>query len=179
MTCPRCWGVSPFCDLCQKMGKLPDVQLTEHFKLSEFLQSQTAVQHRISNAPTPEHVASLKALCIDLLEPLRLWAGPIRVTSGLRLPTLNKAVGGSSNTSAHQTGNAADLNPLKKTIKECMEWLRNSTLKYDQIIYEGTWLHVGRLNPLDQKQRLQALMMFPEKGKPVYAPYDPRDVRVV
>ena len=97
------------------------------------------------------------------------------------MPELNAAIGGSSGTSAHQTADAVDLDPLKKTIKECMDWLVASKLKYDQVIYEGTWLHIGRLHPTTRKMRAQNLMMFPSKktGAPVYSPYDPSDQRVV
>ena len=188
MVCPRCWGskvqylkkVCKKCELCSATGSVPDQKLTKNFFLSEFVASQTAIRNRIANEPTPEHVENLKALCEEILEPLRAFAGPIHVNSGLRVPELNAALSGSSGTSAHQSANASDLNPLKKSIKECMDWLVKSKLKYDQAIYEGTWLHVGRLSPAG-KVRQQALMMFPspKTGKPAYSLYDPKDQRVV
>ena len=57
MTCPRCWGsradpvVRTGCQLCRGEGFVPDEQLSEHFRLSELLASETAARKRLSNAP--------------------------------------------------------------------------------------------------------------------------------
>ena len=37
----------------------PDMQLSEHFKLSEFTKSETAIRKRIDNTPSPQHASNL------------------------------------------------------------------------------------------------------------------------
>ena len=56
---------------------LPTTQLTQHFSLREFIISATAIRHGIDNTPSEETVARLKALCDNVLEPLRRRFGRI------------------------------------------------------------------------------------------------------
>ena len=88
---------------------LPTTQLTQHFSLREFIISATAIRHGIDNTPSEETVARLKALCDNVLEPLRRRFGRIRITSGYRSPSVNAKVGGVA-TSQHTLGEAADIN---------------------------------------------------------------------
>ena len=85
------------------------IQLTPHFKLSEFEFSTTALARGFDNH-CPQHlIPNLRNLCERILEPLRAWVNePIIISSGYRCPQLNKAVGGVSN-SQHMTGEAADI----------------------------------------------------------------------
>ena len=80
---------------------MTDIQLTPHFKLSEFTRSDTASKYGINNTLDPnnpvhaEIIANLKNLCEQVLEPLRQFFDvPIVIGSGYRCPALNKAVGG-------------------------------------------------------------------------------------
>ena len=82
---------------------LPTTQLTQHFSLREFIISATAIRHGIDNTPSEETVARLKALCDNVLEPLRRRFGRIRITSGYRSPSVNAKVGGVA-TSQHTLG---------------------------------------------------------------------------
>ena len=91
------------------MNKQNDIQLSEHFKLSEFTKSITAERLGINNKPGYEQVLAMKHLCREVLEPLRRHYGhPIRITSGYRCEELNRAVGGVGR-SQHMLGEAADL----------------------------------------------------------------------
>ena len=126
-----------------------DIQLTTHFRLSEFLRSETASARGIDNTPSLEVVSNLQQLCIHVLEPLRAYFNtPIVVSSGYRSPALNKAVGGSA-TSQHMTGEAADLRiPSFEVGKKWFEYLK--TLPHDQLIWERDshtsnhyWIHVS------------------------------------
>lgn len=127
-----------------------DIQLSTHFKLSEFLRSETASARGIDNTPSLEVVSNLQQLCINVLEPLRAYFNtPIVVSSGYRSPALNKAVGGSA-TSQHMTGEAADLRiPSEAVGREWFKWIMDNC-KFHQLIWEKDtpqsthhWIHVS------------------------------------
>lgn len=158
------------------------MNLSEHFSLEEL----TITQHReIDNSPTPEIVVRLSVLATSFLEPIRAKWGRLMVTSGYRSPALNAAIGGSSKTSAHMLGCAADLIPLDKPpdvdlethIASMVLWLRDqSGLQFDQAISEinavgHRWLHVGIA--VAHPPRRQCLTMHPDPttGEPIYSPF--------
>ena len=90
--------------------RMQDIQLTSHFKLSEFTESRTAREHGIVNEPSPEAVENLRRLCENTLEPLRVALGvPVHVTSGFRTRALNDLLAHSSDRSQHMAGQAADF----------------------------------------------------------------------
>jgi len=175
MDCPRCWGKK--CELCKQTGKVPDEQLSPHFKLSEMLDSGTGRSKGLSNEPSAEVLANLRKLCNEALEPIRALIGPMHVNSGYRSDAINKAVGGSL-TSAHSYGLAADIKPLKMTRKGMCDAIIKAGLKLDQVICEPTWVHVGHLHPKTGKQRGDKLSMFVVAGKPTYEAYNASDSRI-
>lgn len=141
---------------------MKDIQLTPHFKLSEFTKSSTASARGIDNTPNDEQVKNLKALCENVLEPLRQYFNvPIIIGSGFRCPKLNAAVGGVKN-SQHQTGEAADIHiPDEATGKRWFVWLMDN-VHFDQLIWEKStptskhhWIHVSFSN--SRKQRMQVI----------------------
>lgn len=88
-----------------------DIQLSKHFKLSEFTRSDTASRYYIDKTPSLEVVSNLQHLCQQVLEPLREWMNePITISSGYRCPQLNShpSVKGVAN-SQHLKGEAADI----------------------------------------------------------------------
>lgn len=94
-----------------------DEHLSPHFTVGEFFRSGTAIRLGIDNNPdahpgegisTAEVLENLRALCTEVLEPLRKRVGRVIVTSGYRCQELNKAVGGAWN-SQHLKGEAADI----------------------------------------------------------------------
>jgi zinc D-Ala-D-Ala carboxypeptidase len=184
VSCPRCWGsrVDPMvrgdCQACHGAGVLPDEQLSDHFRLSELLYSETAARKRIANAPTLEQKDALRHLAVELLEPARAAAGcPIRITSGLRQEALNVAIGG-SRTSVHRWGHAADTQPVGISLVEYCRRVVACGVAFDQLILEaGVWLHLGRLSP-GGEQRRQLLQMWPVGGRVEYSPLDFDDPRV-
>ena len=87
-----------------------NIYLSPHFKLNEFTKSWTARENGIDNAPPPEAVENLRALCIHTLEPLREEIKlPVVITSGYRCKALNERITHHSATSQHMSGNAADF----------------------------------------------------------------------
>lgn len=180
MDCPRCWGKAKDCARCAGSGKVDDIQLSPHFKLSEMVESNTARARGLANDPTPDQLANLTRLCNEVLEPVRALVGPLKVNSGLRAEAVNKAVGGSA-TSAHCHGLAADLHPLKVSVKALVDAVIKSPLKLDQVIYENPakpWCHLGMLHPKDGTKRGQHLSMFVVDGKTTYETYNTNDKRL-
>ena len=146
------------------------MQLTKNFTLEELTRSSKAKALRIDNSPNAEQLSNLKALAENILQPLRDGLGfPIKITSGLRVPALNKAVKG-SRTSQHIYGEAADIKVLGKN-KIIFDWIVEN-LDFDQIIWEfGTdaepsWVHVSyKKNEVNRRQKLKAIK---ENGKTKY-----------
>ena len=113
--------------------------------MRELIYSKTAQTLHISNIPSDEAKANLVALVDNVLDRARdAWGKPIKVNSGYRCPTLNRAVGGVSN-SQHLTGEAADITT---GTREGNKWLFNyikDNCVYDQLINEQnySWIHVS------------------------------------
>lgn len=61
---------------------LYDLRLSEHFTLRNLALSGAVIRHRIANVPTTEETERLRALCENVLEPLRRRFGVIRVVNG-------------------------------------------------------------------------------------------------
>jgi hypothetical protein len=115
-------------------------QLTEHFTLEEMC----VTSHReIDNTPPIDVIDALKCTARGM-EHVRLLLGvPILVNSGYRSPVLNNEVGGSAG-SQHMRGEACDfIAPKYGTPFEICKVLEASDLRFDQMIYEGNWVHVS------------------------------------
>lgn len=127
----------------RKDSEFLQVRLTENFELRELLVSQTAARRGISNLPNAEQLLALARLCIYILQPLRDHYGrAVKVTSGLRVPAVNRAVGGSKS-SQHRLGEAADFTVSGLSNRAVCEYIRNH-LPFDQLIYEfgeRGWIH--------------------------------------
>ncbi len=128
-----------------------DIQLSPHFKLSEFTRSGTAAAQKIDNTPTLTVVSNLQYLCQHGLEPLRSHFNcPIIINSGYRSLALNKAVGGVSN-SNHLSGYAADISvPSNEVGEQWFSWMKQNLTEFDELITEknsvgsaGFWIHVA------------------------------------
>ena len=67
------------------------MHLSDHFTLEELSHSDTARAEGIPNQPTGAEVEALRALCQNVLEPLRQALGrSVKVNSGYRGPVLNR-----------------------------------------------------------------------------------------
>ena len=126
------------------------IYLSASFSLQQMLNSRTANQKGITEQYTPsnETISNLRALCSQLLEPLRAKIGkPVIITSGYRCPRLNAVVGGvntSNNVSQHTKGEAADTYVEGMTIEEWYQFIKTSGLAFDQLIQEfDSWAHVS------------------------------------
>ncbi len=112
-----------------------DIQLSEHFRLSEFTRSATAIRNGIDNTPSIEDIEALQSLCINVLEPLRRRFGVIRITSGYRSPKLNSVIGG-SRTSQHMFGEAADIHVGNREVALKFYNFIMHNIVFDQMLLE-------------------------------------------
>ena len=131
------------------------MQLSKNFSLAELVGSQVATRKGIDNTPTPAVVANLTRLAALLEQVRALVGGPITISSGYRSPALNKAVGGAAN-SAHVLGLAADISTTKLTSKALAMLIRQSDIAFDQLIYEGNWVHIALSAGAPRRQVLTA-----------------------
>src|SRR5512139_3823552 len=111
------------------------MQLSEHFSLLELTVSTTAISMGIENTPTPEHMANLRNLAKCMEDVRALFNRRIEITSGYRNPQVNAAVGGVPN-SAHALGHAADFHVDGFADLAAAKVIRDSPLKFDQLIFE-------------------------------------------
>lgn len=151
------------------------MRLTEHFKLSEFTKSGAASKYGINNSLNPNNskdakiISNLKALCENVLEPLRQHFNvPIIIGSGYRCPQVNNHpdVRGATN-SQHMTGQAADIHiPDTATGNQWFEWMEDN-LQFDQLIKEKStktsksfWIHVSFRKDGKNRQQVKFLIKY-------------------
>lgn len=132
------------------------MNLTSHFTLEELTASQTATRQGIDNTPDAIALANLRTLAAGL-ELVRAALGDrsINISSGFRSLQLNRAVG-SSDKSAHVLGYAADfVCPGYGSPAEIAKCLAATAIKFDQVICEGTWVHIS-VDPRNRRELLTA-----------------------
>lgn len=131
------------------------LQLSEHFKLGEFIQSRTACSQNIL-AQFVYHadiVDNIRYLHDKLLLPLRQAIGaPITINSGYRCRALNMAVGGASN-SLHLWGLAADIVAGDRQ-SLLIETAR--LFKFHELIIHKTYIHLS-IKEWNNEQRIRDL----------------------
>lgn len=146
------------------------MKLSTNFTLDEFLVSQTAERHGISMDPPPEVIENLRELCETILQPLRDSLGSvIIVTSGWRPLELNRLIG-SSDSSQHPKGEAADIRAVGYSPIEVAKRVEQLDLPVHQCILEfGRWCHLSK-KPKGRSARRQYLTALREHNKTVYKP---------
>jgi zinc D-Ala-D-Ala carboxypeptidase len=165
-----------------------DLQLSPHFWLSEFERSETATRLGLRNEANGTQLTNLKRLA-GVAEDVRRVLGdkPMSVSSGLRtlivnglvkhliepsqLPLLGKRpdlmAALQRDPSVHKDGLALDFTcPAFGTPRDICVRLADSAVQFDQLICEGTWVHVG-IAPEGIKPRHQVLTAVFEAGKKV------------
>lgn len=116
--------------------------LSDHFTLFEFTRSGYAIENELDNIPNETQIASMKALCHNILEPLRRQFGPIIISSGFRSPEVNRGVGGVQS-SQHLRGEAADIVINGRDDANAKFGFIMRNLDFDQLILEP----IGAVNP--------------------------------
>ena len=136
------------------------MRVSKNFELSEITHSNTAKRLGINNEPTKEHLENMQRLINNLIQPLRDAIGPIRISSGYRNPSLNRAIGGSTK-SQHCKGEALDIQFWemgKMNNKVIYDFILDSNMEFDQIIneFDFAWIHISLKAKDNRKQVLKA-----------------------
>ena len=154
------------------------MKLTANITLDELTKSQVAERKGINNNPSPDQIENLKALAINVLQPVRShFDKPLIISSGFRCAELCVAIG-SKITSQHVADDeaaAADFEIPGLDNRELAKWIRNN-LEVDQGILEfykdnepsSGWIHVSYSRNKNRQQWLRAMR---EEGKVVYKPW--------
>jgi len=136
------------------------MRLSKNFVLSEVIRSNTAKRLGIKNDPEKEHLQNLQRIVTLLLQPLRDSLGPIRISSGYRNPSVNRAIGGSTK-SQHCKGEALDIQYWengKMANKEIYKWILDNGIEFDQMIneFDFAWIHISLKDSGNRNQVLEA-----------------------
>ena len=149
------------------------MELTRNFTLSELTKSDTAIRKGINNNPNADQIEKLKALCENILQPVRDHFGRVKVTSGFRSVELCTAIGSSAN-SQHAKAEAADFECPGVDNVELADWIKKE-LPYDQLILEfytpgepnSGWIHCSYIEGTPRASFLHA---YKSEGKTKYKP---------
>jgi hypothetical protein len=127
------------------------MNLSANFSLKELTKSDAATRLGLDNTPGEAEIESLRLLCEKVLQPVRDHFGKsVTVNSGYRSPESNAAIGGSSKTSDHMRGMAADIEIAGIANADLAQWIMDN-LDYTQLILEfytqgipdSGWVHVS------------------------------------
>jgi len=149
------------------------MNLSRNFTLQELIKSDTAIRLDINNNPNSGQIEKLKALCENILQPVRDHFGRVKVTSGFRSEQLCLKIGSSVN-SQHAKAEAADFECMGTDNAELADWIHQN-LEYDQLILEfytpgepnSGWIHCSYTPDQPRKQFLHA---YKSEGKTKYKP---------
>jgi len=138
------------------------MNLSPHFTLEEMTRTgQTSLQAK-NREEAQSFLPALTELA-QLLEVVRAHFGkPLKINSAFRGPAVNAATPGSSKTSQHMKGEAADIEIPGVDDAELHRWIcKESGLKYGQCILERppgkSWVHVSICGTRDLKRCNEAL----------------------
>ena len=149
------------------------MELSRNFSLQELIKSDTAIRRGINNNPNAEQIEKLKALCENILQPVRDHFGRVKITSGFRSVDLCIAIGSSAN-SQHAKAEAADFECVGVDNAEVFDWIK-SNLTPDQLILEfytpgepnSGWIHASWIKGVPRASFLHA---YRSEGKTKYKP---------
>ena len=154
------------------------MKLTANITLDELTKSQTAERKGINNNPGPQQIENIKALAVNVLQPVRShFDKPLIISSGFRCAQLCIEIG-SKITSQHVADNdaaAADFEIPGVDNRELATWIKNE-LEFDQLILEfyrdneptSGWIHCSYSSNNNRNQCLRAMR---EDGNVIYKPW--------
>lgn len=138
------------------LKKAKSEKISKHFTLYEICYSQTAQKQKIDNTPTAPVIENARALIKKVLEPIREYFNKaVNVNCMFRSPQLNASpwINGATN-SQHKFGQACDFTVSGVALQEVFDWIKHN-LVFDQLIDEGSWIHVSYSLERNRKQALR------------------------
>lgn len=172
---------------------MSDLHLSPNFSIAEAIASDTALRMGIRNDPPEAVLVNMRQAALGMEEIRRLLNCPIRINSWYRCEELEKVLcrkdyarwcavrrlpafdesgefGRAWATyfaaKQHPKGFAVDWTaPDFGTPAECARAVRDSGIRFDQLIMEGTWCHTG-FAPAMRRQVLSATFT---NGTPQYS----------
>lgn len=120
-----------------------DQSLSKHFTLTEATLSQTAARHGIRNEPDELVVTNMKQAAEHLELVREELNTEILVSSWFRCLELEKLIGGSGRPNGHSSGWCIDFTAKGYTPYEVCQSILDAGTKFDQLIFEGTWVHIS------------------------------------
>jgi len=150
------------------------MRLSKNFVLSEITHSNTAKRLGIDNAPDKKHLQNIQNIVREVLQPMRDALGPIRISSGYRSPSLNRAIGG-SNKSQHCKGEAVDIQFWENgemNNKKLFDWIIDNGIEFDQMIneFDYSWIHISLK---EKKNRKDVLIAYKDEDGDTRYKYAP------
>ena len=138
------------------------MKITEHFTLEEAIHTGTGLK----NILTTEAAYTIHCTAVKM-ELVREYLdnNSIHVNSWYRSEAVNAAVGGSKK-SQHLTGEAVDFTceDFGTPYEICQRLsAKKLDLQFDQLIYEGTWVHISFCIPT-RVPRLEVLTCMIDKS---------------
>jgi len=154
------------------------MKLTANITLDELCKSQVSERTGINNNPNPQQIENIKALAVNVLQPIRShFDKPLIISSGFRCAELCIAIGSSINSQhvAYDGAAAADFEIPGVDNLDLAIWIKNN-LDIDQGILEfyregeptSGWIHCSYAKEGNRNQWLKARR---EEGKVIYLPW--------
>lgn len=132
------------------------------FKMSELIHSDIAVSYNINNMPTVAHLDCMLDLIHYVLQPIRLhFNAPVIITGCYRSwalwEKLEKLGRNPAKNSQHLYGQAVDFIVKGKNTKEVFNWIKKSSIEFDQLLYEydsqgNIWIHISFVKGKNRRQ---------------------------
>lgn len=148
------------------MDTTMNIVISDHFSMEEVIFSETAERRGINNSLPQSLIPVVKNTASNMEDVRNLLGHPIHVNSWYRCPSLNTAVG-SSLTSQHIKGEAVDfICPAFGTpLSICKKILSaSSTIKFDQLILEHSWVHISFCSNPGAVNRREVLSLLNSGG---------------
>ena len=152
------------------------MKLSKNFSLAEMTKSQTATRMGLENNPSEDETENLRLLCERVLQPVRdHFNHTVTISSGYRNEILSQKIG-SSSSSQHCKGEAADFEIFGIGNNEVSDWIKEN-LMFDQLILEywepgepnSGWVHVSYKKEINSNRK-EYLMAIKTDGKTSYKP---------
>jgi len=131
-------------------------KLSKNFTLEEMTRSMTATRKGWKNVPDDGARRALEALAVNTLQPIRNVLGRMNSLSGFRCERLNDYIGGAKN-SQHTYGEADDFYINGMTTLQVCQWVTENGIPFDQLIDEGTWVHISYSRNHNRREVLTAV----------------------